>query len=58
MPLYRHQGLTRSQDNLIYNEKRRQRTKSKIVPKQQIAAGKHIQMLEETSKQQYMMVTS
>ena len=45
MPLYRHQGSTRSQDNMICNEKRRQRTKNKIVPKQQIAAGKHIKML-------------
>ena len=27
------------------NEKRRQRTKNNIVPKQQIAAGKHLQML-------------
>ena len=51
MSLYIHQVSTISWNNLIKNEKRRQRTKNNIVPKQQIAAGKHIQMLEETSKQ-------
>ena len=45
MPLYRHQISTISQDKLIKNEKKRQRTKNNIVPKQQIAAGKHVQML-------------
>ena len=44
MPLYRHQTWTISRNNLIKNEKRRQRTKNNIVPKQQIAAGKHVQM--------------
>ena len=51
MPLYRHQVLTILLDNLTKNEKGRQRTKNNIAPKQQIAAGKHIQMLEETRKQ-------
>ena len=45
MPLYRHQILIISQDKLIKNEKRRQRTKNNVVPKQQIVAGKHVQML-------------
>ena len=45
MPLYRHQVSTISRDNLMKNEKRRQRTKNNIVPKQQIAAGKHVEML-------------
>ena len=45
MPLYIHQVSTIFQDNLIKNEKRRQRTKKNIVPKQQVAAGKHIQVL-------------
>ena len=51
MPLYRHQVLTIFWDNLIKNKKRRQRTKNNIALKQQIAAGKQIQMLEETRKQ-------
>ena len=45
MPLYRHQISKISWDNLVKNEKRRQRTKNNIVPKQQIAADKHVQML-------------
>ena len=45
MPVYRHQVSTISQGNLVKNEKRRQRTKNNIVPKQQITAGKHVQML-------------
>ena len=45
MPQYICQISTISWDKLIKNEKRRQRTKNNIVPKQQIAAGKHVQML-------------
>ena len=47
MPLYRHQTLTVSHEQSD-KKKKRQRTKNNIVPKQQIAAGKHVIRDNET----------